>query len=96
MPTIFLYFFFIVRRLFEIVEFSSHHVLIKLRHVVLSFAFCSPLITAAAPSMGLLVGISSCIACAVLGDLRALFVQDIGSYLSLYFFGKKGVRRTNW
>jgi hypothetical protein len=46
--------------------------------------------------MGLLVGISSCIACAVLGDLRALFVQDIGSYLSLYFFGKKGVRRTNW
>jgi hypothetical protein len=31
----------IVRRLFEIVKLSSHHVFIKLRHVVLSFVFAA-------------------------------------------------------
>jgi hypothetical protein len=41
--------------LFEIVEFSSYHVFIKLRHAVLSFAFAVHLL--AAPLIGLLVEI---------------------------------------
>jgi hypothetical protein len=78
----------IISSVFEIVEFSFHHAFIKLCHVVLPFAFAVHLL--AAPSMGLLVGIISWIACASWRDLRTAWFARITcprhEKLSLYFF----------